>query len=293
MAAANGRATTVPGLVYQYMSRPKASRTSGYDNLFPSASAKYSVAPNLQAHLGYSSTISRPAFTNIGGVWVFNETAQTVDVPNPNLRPEHSNNYTGRLAYYFEPVGSMAVTVFQNDIKDSAITDEFSAAEFGYENDPTYANYRFISVGNRDGTTRVRGMTLEYSQALSFLPGVLKGLNVSSSYTRTYASTIKPGMVPHMLSGALSYRHRRLSLGVSGKWTDATPFSATGNITYRKARTMLDANGGYQLTARTSVFFQARNLFNISEYRYQTDPTIITQYVTFGTILTFGFKGTF
>ncbi len=56
---------------------------------------------------------------------------------------------------------------------------------------------------------------------------------------------------------------------------------------------MVDLNGRYQLTSRTSVFFQARNIFNIPEYRYQTDPAIITQYVTFGTILTFGIKGVF
>jgi iron complex outermembrane recepter protein len=293
VAPANGRATTVPGLIYQFMSQPKVTRTSGYDNLFPSASAKYSVTPNLQAHLGYSATISRPAFGNLGGVWVFNETAQTVEVPNPNLLPERSKNYTGRLAYYFEPVGSLAVTLFQNDINNSAITDEFSAADFGYANDPTYGTYRFISVGNTPGVTRVRGYTLEYSQALSFLPGWLKGLNVSSSYTRTYASTIKPGMVPHMLGGALSYRWRRLSLGVSGKYTDTTPFSATGVIVYRKARTMVDLNGGWQLSARTSVFFQARNIFNTGEYRYQVDPIYLTQDVTFGPILTFGVKGTF
>jgi outer membrane receptor protein involved in Fe transport len=67
----------------------------------------------------------------------------------------------------------------------------------------------------------------------------------------------------------------------------------TGNITYRKLHTMVDLNGRYQLTSRTSVFFQARNIFNIPEYRYQTDPAIITQYVTFGTILTFGIKGVF
>ena len=41
------------------------------------------------------------------------------------------------------------------------------------------------------------------------------------------------------------------------------------------------------------MFFQARNIFNNQEYRKKGDPTIITQYVTFGTILTFGIKGTF
>jgi iron complex outermembrane receptor protein len=293
VAAANGRATTIPGLVYQYMSQPKVKVTTGYDYFFPSASAKYSFTESLQAHLGYSSTISRPSIGNLGGVWIFNETAQTVTVPNPNLLPERSKNFSGRVAYYFEPVGNVAVTAFQNDISNSVITDEFPSSYFGYEDDPTYASYRFISVGNREGTTRVRGATLEYSQALSFLPRPLNGLNISASYTRTYASAPKAFMVPRMVGGTLSYRYRRLSFGASGKWTDATPMSSTGVIVYRKGRTMIDLNGGYQLSGRLGVFFQVRNLFNIAEYRYQVDPIYPTMYTQVGTFYTFGIKGAF
>ncbi|MSU48822.1 MAG: TonB-dependent receptor [Opitutus sp.] len=293
VAPANGRATTIPGLTYQFMSRPKVTAKSGYDHLFPSASAKYDFTDSLQAHFCYSSTISRPAIGNLGGVWVFNETAQTVSVPNPNLRSERSKNFSGRLAYYFEPVGSVALTAFQNDITDSVTTEEFPSAYFGYDDDPTYASYRFISVGNRAGTTRVRGATLEYSQALSFLPSPFNGLNVSASYTRTYASVTKASMVPHMIGGTLSYRFRRLSFGASGKWTDTTPLSSTGVITYRKGRTMIDLNGGWQLSGRLGLFFQVRNLFNIPEYRYQVDPIYPTMHTRVGTFYTFGIKGAF
>jgi TonB-dependent receptor len=293
VAVANGRATTVPGLVYQYMSQPKIERTGGYDNLFPSASIKYSVTRNLQAHLGYATTINRPPLSNLGGVYVFNETALTVNVPNPNLLPERGKNYTGRLAYYFEPVGNLAITASQREITDSVTTEEYPASEFGYENDPTYSTYRFISTGNRPGVTRFRNLTVEYSQALSFLPGVLSGLNISGSYTRTYASVRRAGLVPHMLGGALSYRHRRLAFGVSAKYTDDTPFSTTGRINYRRQRTLYDLNGSVQLTAKTGVFFQVRDLFNGGEYRYELDPSYVRENVTFGTILTFGLKGVF
>lgn len=293
VAVANGRATTVPGLVYQYMSQPKIERTGGYDNLFPSASIKYSVTRNLQAHLGYATTINRPPLSNLGGIYVFNETALTVNVPNPNLLPERGKNYTGRLAYYFEPVGNLAITASQREITDSVTTEEYPASEFGYENDPTYSTYRFISTGNRPGVTRFRNLTVEYSQALSFLPGVLSGLNISGSYTRTYASVRRAGLVPHMLGGALSYRHRRLAFGVSAKYTDDTPFSTTGRINYRRQRTLYDLNGSVQLTAKTGVFFQVRDLFNGGEYRYELDPSYVRENVTFGTILTFGVKGVF
>ncbi len=288
-----GRATTIPGLTYQYMSQPKRTERSEYDNVFPSASVKYSLAQNLQAHLGYSSTISRPAISNLGGVWVFNEDNQTVTVPNPNLQPERSKNFTGRLGYYFEPVGSAAVTLFQNDVSNSVATEEFGAEDFGYQDDPTYATYRFISVGNRPGTTRIRGMTLEYSQALSFLPGALKGLNVSANYTRTYASVRKAALTPHMIGGTLSYRHRRFAVSTSGKWTDTTPMNTAAIPVLRKGRTMIDLSGSYQLSQRFSVFVQVRNLFNVPEYRYQIDPIYATQNLAVGTFYTFGLKGVF
>ena len=260
---ANGRATTIPGLTYQFMSRPKISRTSGYENLFPSASAKYSLGENLQAHLGYSSTISRPSIGNLGGVWVFNETNQTVSVPNRDLLPERSRNLSGRVAYYFEPVGSAAVTLFQNRISNSVVSREFPAEAFGYGEDPLYSGYRFLSVGNRAGTAQVRGMTLEYSQALSFLPGALRGLNASASYTRSYASIPKANMVPHSINAGLSYSYRQLNAYTNLNWRDNYPsnISLTTPRFYRH-RANLDIGGGYRITPRMNFFFSARNIFN-------------------------------
>lgn len=293
VSPANSRATTIPGLAYQFMSLPKATRRSGDENLFPSTSAKYSFSENLQAHLGYSYTISRPAIGNLGGVLEFNETNQTASVPNPDLLPERSHNFSGRLAYYFEPVGNLALTLFQNGISNSVFRQEFPSSAFGYNNDPTYAGYTFISSGNRPGVNRVRGGTVEYSQALSFLPGLLKGLNVAASYTRTYSTALRASMVPHMVGGTVSYRHRGFTFGTSAKWTDHTPFSTTGVKTYRKARTLVDLNAGYQLTARTGLFLQVRNLFNIPEYRYEFDSNYPTQHTRVGTFFTFGVKGAF
>ena len=69
--------------------------------------------------------------------------------------------------------------------------------------------------------------------------------------------------------------------------------TSTGVIVYRKGRTMIDLNGGYQLSRRLGVFFQVRNLFNIPEYRYQVDPIYPTMNTQVGTFYTFGIKGVF
>jgi outer membrane receptor protein involved in Fe transport len=63
--------------------------------------------------------------------------------------------------------------------------------------------------------------------------------------------------------------------------------------TYRLQRTMIDLNGSYQITNRYSVFLQVRNLFNIPEFRYQIDPSYLTQNLAVGTFYTFGIKGVF
>ena len=85
---AAGRATTVPGLNYQYFTNPRRKRPGGYDYFFPSASAKYSLTKNLSAHLGYSRTIRRPTFNDVTGVFMIDEDNRTVSAPNTSLKPE-------------------------------------------------------------------------------------------------------------------------------------------------------------------------------------------------------------
>jgi len=155
---AAGRATTIPGIEYQFLSRPRESRTGDYDNLFPSASAKYGIARNLDLHLGYSSTISRPAYINLAGVWLINEINQTVTAPNPGLTPERSRNYAARIAYYFEPVGQLAVTLNERNVSGLFITDRLTAQEFGYKGNDELVNYEFITTANSPGTVKIRSM---------------------------------------------------------------------------------------------------------------------------------------
>jgi len=85
-AETNGRATTIPGLQYQFFSRPKIHREGGYDNWFPSASLKYKFTRNFDFHFGYSRTIRRPTIRDVAGVWAIDDDNFTVNAPNPRLR---------------------------------------------------------------------------------------------------------------------------------------------------------------------------------------------------------------
>ncbi len=289
-----GRATTIEGLFYQYQSRPRIHNTNTYDNWFPSASLKYKITPQLDAQLGFSSTIRRPPFRDVAGVMSINDDNLTVSMPNRLLEPETSKNFSARLAYYFEPVGIVAANVYQNNVKGLFITNRLTAQEFGYNGELDLSNYEFITTTASANDVTVRGMELEYSQSLSFLPGAFRGLNIRASYTRSYASIPKTGVIPHSINGGLSYGFRGLNVYANANWRDAYPTTVTGNPRFYRHRTNIDLGGSYRISARYSVFFSARNIFNepyVILERVGNNAPVSQFYEVNGTNWTFGVKG--
>ena len=292
---AAGRATTIPGLQYQFLSQPRVNRTGSYDNLFPSASLKYSLRRNLDLHFGYSSTIRRPSYVNLSGVWIVNDTALTVTAPNPRLKPETSDNYAARVAYYFEPVGQLAATFTERRVENLFITDRLSAEEFGYAGDPEFGNYEFITFENGTGRIRIRSMELEYNQSLAALGSLFRRLSVRASYTRLYAEVPRANLTPHLASGGVNYTYNRLNLYANWNWSDDVNTNVAGT-TYRRHRTNLDAGGGWRLNNTYSVSVSVRNVLDtpyINMQRFATGPTALTRHETVGQSWTVALKGNF
>lgn len=291
------RATTIAGMNYQFLSRPRITRDGVYDNFFPSASLKYSLLPNLQAQFGYAHAISRPPIDALAGVWNINDVTLLITAPNPKLKPERSDNYVARLAYYFESVGSFTVLVQQTEITDQRITVRGKAADFGFENDPEYAAYDFQSLDNNDSLYRYRSLELSYNQQLSFLPGLLRTTNLNLSYTRNYANQYFPGVTPHKVAGSLGWSIGRLSFRSGVVWQDDTPFTSVFGR-FQRHNLKVDFGGAYRLSDRLSFFFQGRNVFNDPNLLYEGDPlrgqpAVLYRYGNFGVSWVAGVKGNF
>jgi TonB-dependent receptor len=290
---AAGRATTIPGLQYQYFSQPKIHREGGYDNWFPSASIKYKFSRNFDFHFGYSSTIRRPTIRDLAGVWSINDDNLTVSAPNPRLQPETSDNLAARVAYYFEPVGLLGFNLFQNTVQGLHRSTRQTAAEFGYTGDLDLSNYEFITTLASVEEVVIRGMELEYNQSLSFLPRPFKGLNVRASYTRSYAEVITPLMSPHGISAGLNYSFNRLNVYGSVNWRDDTPTNVAGT-NYNRHRSTIDVGGSVRITNRYTFLFSGRNVRSepvITMQKIGENPAVAQTYERTGTIWTFGIKG--
>jgi outer membrane receptor protein involved in Fe transport len=231
----------------------------------------------------------------LAGVWIVNETLRTVTAPNAALKPETSKNFTGRLAYYFEPVGLLAVTATQRNVKNIFITDTLTAQDFGYSGNDELQAYDFITTRNGRDTTRVRSFELEYNQSLGFLGSPFKRLTVRGSYTRAYAAIRTPGITPRLASGGLYYTLNRLQVYANYNWADDWLRNLQTNV-YRRHRSNLDLGGSWRLNQTYQLSASVRNVLDqpwIDMQPFANGFTAMTAHQTVGVSWTFAVKGTY
>lgn len=306
---AQGHADSIEGLNYQFFSRPKIKRKGSYDEFFPSISAKYNITQHFHAQSGYHHSIRRPQSSVLAGVWSFSN-AETeygtgyISAPNPNLKPEISDNFVARLAYYFEPVGSLTATITQNFVTDKFANKVYPIEESPFEIPSVYTgDYSAISTwSNIPGTIRYRSLELGWNQALTFLPSILKKTQVNLAYTRVYTTgnEVIANVSPHRITGSIGWGYGRFSMRFGAVWTDDTTWTATyAKSRWRKAELKCDFNANFRLTKNLSFFCTGRNIFNdplriveTSLYNLNATP-VLQSYASYGAVWVFGLKGTF
>lgn len=282
-----------------------------YHAWLPSASAKYTLAPNLNLKVGYNQAIKRPNLNNIAGPWriSLNNTTGDVEVtvPNPNLRPERSDKISAVVEYYFEPAGTFSVHAFQTKLSNAADeTAPVSAADFGYGNDPIYGNgqYYFVTFTNLDEGRRIRGIEFSYSQQFTFFNAeLLRGIGVFGSYSR-YNATPRPRdgrWSPQNATAGVSWRYRKFNASINGTWVDEIPTGSNtvaatsrffpGDQEFLQERFMFDVGFGYKLTKHTSFFVSGRNAFNSGKTWYYKSDGRIRQMERYGGQWTVGMTG--
>jgi iron complex outermembrane recepter protein len=298
----SSRATTIPGVQYQFESRPKVERRKEYDNFFPMISAKYYISRDLEFQAGFNKAISRPPVDSLTGAWLINEDAQLVTSPNPFLLPEYSKNFAARLSYYIQPAGQISVGITQNTIRNGRITRRGTAEEFGLAEDPEFGSYEFQSPFNVSEPRRHRGMELAYSQTLPFSHEALRGITVNTSYTRSYADARRSGLLPHRVTSSLGYSYRKFRGRLGIVWRDDTPdgSNAADYGRFRRHDTKADLSGEYRINKYATLFFYGRNIFNGGQTWMMGPPSqpqgqgaAVRVYENYGANWNFGIKGTF
>lgn len=295
-----GAPNSVSAMDYKY-SRARVNRHGEYHDFFPSVSAKYVIQPNLLFDLGWGKTIKRPNLKNITGSRQINDDALIVTTPNPNLLPERADKAAASLSYFFGHAGinNVQVVASHTRVRNQTLGKTLTSDEYG-NTDPNLDGYDFVSFSNADTPITWNSMEYSYTQYLSFLPRFLQATSVNASYTRTYF-TAKPGLfvsgvIPNSVKGTLGWHYGRVGLSFSAIWQDDSgPYLNNANR-YQKENTKCDFSGSVRLSDRLNFYFAVRNVFQTPHRIMEKsagNPDVLYRYENYGTIWTFGLKGTF
>lgn len=91
------------------------------DYVLPAATLTWTFADNLQARFGYSETITRPQFRELGFAEFFNTETDERFRGNPYLVNTEITNYDARLEYYFGREQFVTAGVFYKDITNPIV----------------------------------------------------------------------------------------------------------------------------------------------------------------------------
>lgn len=301
VVAAGYATNTVAGILYKYHNGEQTTRHGQYDNWFLSGGFKYDFTKKLIGQLAFSDSILRPDYANLGGVTTVNDNTQIVTVPNPELRPERATKYYAGLQYFLEPSGVIGVSYYKlriNDLQQKGFT--VNPEDVGYSADE-YPGYTFVSAQNAPGLSTTDGLTFEYSQQLTFLPGAFKGLSLYGSLTRVIADGVRIGTPNRIANWGLRYRYGRFNAQINGNWQSASRLGAVNDkettnntgIRWLDARELWSISASYRLSKHLELMVAGRNIFNAPSVQYSNVPGRIYLYDSYGSLWSAGIKGSF
>ena len=301
VVAAGYKAGTVDYVNYQYYGGRQDWKTGSYGDWFLSGGIKYDFSRHLVAQFAFSQSILRPDYGNIGGAIAVNDTNQTVTVPNPLLKPERSTKYYVSLQYYLEPAGIIAVSAYRLDVNNMQVTGTtIDPADAGYSASD-YSGYTIISTVNAPGVSSTNGLTVEYDQQLTFLPGALKGFGLRGSVTLVDPDSVRVNLPKTSANWGIRYARGPVDVQLTGNYqsnsrTSAlsnTPTTAANGVLYHAARTLWNVSATYNLSKKYSLQIAGRNIFNAPDKVYSDIPSRVQLYSIYGSMWNVAFKATF
>ncbi|MDO8541901.1 MAG: carboxypeptidase regulatory-like domain-containing protein [Opitutaceae bacterium] len=293
-----------------------------YLRLFPSINASYNVRENLIARAAHYYSVGRPDFNQYAGGVTLPDTGVPVSpttriqVNNVGIKAWSARTTNVRLEYYFQKVGQISVTAFRRDIEDFfggttfQATPEFLAL---YDLDPDiYGAYDVVTQHNVEGTVRMSGVSVNYRQALTFLPHWARGVQVFANGSRQRATGPRLGaftgafISPKVGNAGISLTREKYNLRVNWNYRGrqrrgevaAGASIEPGTYMWGARQTYTDILGEYYFWKRFAAFANLRNIGDTGDDFEFAGPSTpahaqFRQRERFGALWTFGVKGTF
>lgn len=285
-------------------------REGGYTDWFPGIHTVYKITPNLQARASWSNSIGRPSISNLLPSLSFSDSAQTVTISNPALKPQYAENFDVGLEYYFEPVGQVSVGWFRKDIKDfiTNVTGGIvgSGSDNGFNGD--YVGYEIRTTAN-GGRAEIDGWEFNYQQQFTFLPGFWRGFSFNANYTkldingdygelgtRTTTGDVQR-FIPETANLRLAYSYRRIGFNILYNYQSAYLQDYNANdasrLRYKMARELVNVGVSYRIRRNATLSLDIANIFNEPQQFYRGVSNRLERSTTNGVAIVLGVRGRF
>jgi TonB-dependent receptor len=295
-----------------------------YWDPLPSVQLRYRISDDSDIRAVYGRGISRPnPYDMVPYVTLDNSTNPlTVGVGNPNLKPEHANDYDVLYEHYLKPYGEFQAGFFYKQLSQPIyyLADpNYQGAQY-----PQYVGDIFSYIAN-GVNAKLYGVEFAYIQHLGFLPGAWSGFGITANYSKTGSSagtlplrTDNPALqrqTPTMWNLGPSYDRGRLSARLGAtynsasiyqyQWTQCTTSEQNGGgcedpgylgpkgpvgDNYLYAHLQVDAQASYRVGKGFTVLWQGLNLTDQVFGFYNGSPWYVTQREYYRPTYSFGLR---
>jgi TonB-dependent receptor len=256
---------------------PQVPGKKNYTNVLPDLLMTWAVRENVLVRAAWTNTIGRPSYEQNVPFRIFEIEEDdpgvyegAIEAGNSNLDPLESTNYDLAVEWYLQPAGLLSAGLFYKDIENPIFTRIQTLEDVNFEG-RFYSELEIEQPQNaRKG--HIFGVELGFQQQFTRLPGLLRGLGVSLSYTWTDSEAQvfdRAQKVPFFLQSdhigniALFYElnglEMRLAYAYRSEYLDSLGDSPEQDL-YVASHGQLDFKASYQFTDRISAFIQFQNI---------------------------------
>jgi TonB-dependent receptor len=298
-----------------WLSTEETHNNQWYVDPLPSVQLRYQLTANSDIRAVYGRGISRPNPYDLVPYSLVDQSTNpfTITNGNPNLKPEHANDFDVLYEHYLQPYGVIQAGYFYKQLIDPIYyTTNLNIPSPLCPAGPLPCPTSTIVNGSN---AHVGGVELAYLQHFGMLPSFLSGLGIAANYTYTYSQahgipgrTDSPALqrqAPNSFNIGPSYDRGRLSVHLGMTYNGAMiyqyqfmPSTDPSNLglkgpagdIYLYSHFQVDAQATYRVHAGLTLLVQGENLTNEVFGFYTGSPIYVDQREYYKPTYSLGFR---
>ncbi|MBL8271778.1 TonB-dependent receptor [Steroidobacter sp.] len=243
-----------------------------YTYVLPSLNVRFQANEELLLRGGLYRSLVRPQIGQLAPRFVLED--DEGEFGNPNLKPYDAWNLDLSAEWYLGNSGVLQAGVFFKRIEDFIVNVR-------YEDGGEFLGIAFDEalIPQNGDQAKVKGVELNYQQALSFLPAPMDGVLLGFNYTYTDAegeidgvTVALPASAENTFNASLGYEKGPLSLRLTASYRDKyldELGESRGEDRYVEDHIQYDLTARYRVTPQFQVFAEVVNLGDEPYVAYQ------------------------